>query len=58
MRKHPINKHVRSPRPTQHELENPKTRHRALVRMGRHRNIISLRKVGHRPALTLVGNAA
>ena len=40
MRKHPINKHVRSPRPTQHELENPKTRHRALVRMGRHRNMV------------------
>ena len=58
MRKHPINKHVRSPLPTRRELESPKTRHRALVRMGRHRNIISLRKVGHRPALTLTGDAA
>ena len=58
MKKHPINKHVRSPRPTQHELENPKTRHRALVRMGRHRNIISRRKEGHRPVLDILGGAA
>lgn len=42
MRKHPLNKRVRSSVPTENELTSPdaKMRHRAIVRMGRHRNMV------------------
>lgn len=60
MKKHPLNKRIRSSAPTETELTSPnvRTRHRAIVRMGRHRNIISRRKVGPRPALDILGGAA
>lgn len=60
MKKHPLNKRIRSSAPTETELTSPnaRVRHRAIVRLGRHRNIISRRKEGHRPALNLVGDAA
>lgn len=42
MRKHPLNKRVRSSVPTENELTSPdaRTRHRAIVRLGRHRNMV------------------
>lgn len=42
MKKHPLNKRVRSSVPTEAELTSPdaRTRHRAIVRLGRHRNMV------------------
>lgn len=42
MKKHPLNKRVRSSAPTENELTSPsaRTRHRAIVRLGRHRNMV------------------
>ena len=42
MRKHPINKRIRSSAPTETELtsRNARVRHRAVVRLGRHRNMV------------------
>lgn len=42
MKKHPMNKRIRSSVPTETELTSPnaRTRHRAIVRLGRHRNMV------------------
>lgn len=42
MKKHPMNKRIRSSAPTETELTSPnvRTRHRAIVRLGRHRNMV------------------
>ena len=42
MTKHPMNKRIRSSAPTETELTSPnaRTRHRATVRLGRHRNMV------------------
>ena len=42
MKKHPMNKRIRSSAPTENELTSPnvRTRHRAIVCLGRHRNMV------------------
>lgn len=42
MKKHPMNKRIRSSAPTENELTSPnaRTRYRALVRQSRHLNMV------------------